>query len=121
VAVDFLIIASYGYVLARGAGWAFARLAGLRRAEVKVSMKPPTVLNCLGMAPMLAILADIAENLLTWLTLAVAHNPLIPAAEFVFGLAMTLASAMKWLALIASLILILWGCFANRYQRPVSG
>ena len=109
VAVDFFIIASYGYLLARGAGWAFARRAGLHR----VGMKPSRVLNYLGMAPMVAILADVIENLLTWLTLAVARNSFLPNAEYAFGTAMTLASAIKWLALITSLMLILWGCFAK--------
>ena len=112
VAVDFFIIASYGYLLARGAGWAFARRAGLRR----VGMKPSKALNCLGMAPLLAISGDIVENLLTWLTLAVARNSFFPTAEYGVGALMTLASAIKWLALFASLALILWGCFAKRDQ-----
>jgi Uncharacterized alpha/beta hydrolase domain (DUF2235) len=113
VAVDFFIIASYGYLLARGAGWAFARRAGLRR----VGMKPSKALNYLGMAPLFAISGDIAENLLTWLTLAVARNSLFPTAEYGVGALMTLASAAKWMALLASFALILWGCVAKRDQR----
>ena len=120
VAIDFFIIASYGYLLARGAGWAFARRAGLRR----VGMKPSKVLNYFGMAPLFAILGDIMENLLTWATLAVARNSFIPSLEHITGVAMTLAAATKWLALLASLALILWGCFVKRDQRdqrPLSG
>jgi Uncharacterized alpha/beta hydrolase domain (DUF2235) len=112
VAVDFFITASYGYLLARGAGWAFARRAGLRR----VGMKPSKPLQFLGMAPLVAILGDVFENLLTWLTLAVARNSFFPKAEYGVGALMTLASATKWLALLASLALILWGCFAKRDQ-----
>ena len=117
VAMDFFIIASYGYLLARGAGWAFARRAGLRR----VGMKPSKVLNYLGMAPLVVILGDIAENLLTWLTLAVARNSFFPSLEYIIASAMTLAATTKWLALLASVALILWGCFAKRDQRPFSG
>ena len=121
VAVDFFIIASYGYLLARGAGWAFARRAGLRR----VGMTPSKVLNYLGMAPLWVILGDLAENLLTWLTLGVARNSFFPSIEYGFGALMTLAAAIKWLALLASLGLIIWGCFAKRNQptpqRPLSG
>jgi hypothetical protein len=110
VAIDFLIIASYGYLLARAAGWAFARRAGLRR----VGMRPSKVLNYLGMAPLAAILSDTTENLMTWLTLAVAHNESIPTAEYAVGVFMSAAAALKWLALLASLVLIAWGCLAKR-------
>ena len=120
VAVDFFIIASYGYLLARGAGWAFARRAGLRR----VGMKPSKPLQLLGMAPLLVILGDLAENLLTWLTLGVARNSFFPSIEYGIGALMTLAAAIKWLAFLASLALIIWGCFAKRdkplAQRPAS-
>ncbi len=115
VAVDFFIIASYGYLLARGAGWAFARRAGLRR----VGMKPSKALNYLGMAPLVAVLGDVAENLLTWLTLAVARNSFFPNAEYAVGVFMSAAAAIKWLALLASLALILWGCFAKRDQATL--
>ena len=117
VLVDFFIIASYGYLLARGAGWAFARRAGLHR----VGMKPSKPLQVLGMAPLVVILGDVGENLLSWLTLAVARNSFFPTAEYAVGTIMSLASATKWLALIASLALILWGCFAKRDQRPFNG
>ncbi len=117
VAVDFFIIASYGYLLARAAGWAFARRAGLSR----IGMKPSNVLNYLGMAPLFAIMGDIAENLLTWLTIAAGRNSFLPSAEYVVGVFMSAAAAIKWLALLASLALILWGCFAKRDQRPFNG
>ena len=117
VTVDFFIIASYGYLLARGAGWAFARRAGLRR----VGMKPSKILNYLGMAPLFAVLGDIAENLLTWLTIAAGRNSFLPSAEYVVGVFMSAAAAIKWLALLASLALIGWGCFAKPDQRPLSG
>lgn len=120
VAIDFFIITSYGYLLARGAGWAFARRAGLRR----VGMKPSKALQILGMAPLVAILGDIVENLLSWLTLGVARNSFLPTAEYAVGVFMSAAAATKWLALLASLALILWGCFVKRDQRdqrPLSG
>ncbi len=112
VAIDFFIIISYGYLLARGVGWAFARRAGLRR----VGMKPSKPLQFLGMAPLVVILADVTENLLTWLTLAVARNSFFPNAEYAVGVFMSAAAAIKWLGLLASLALILWGCIAKRDQ-----
>ncbi len=110
VVVDFGLIASYGYLLGWAVGWAFARLADLRRADDAA----PVWLNRLGLAAPLAIVGDIAENLVTLALLATTPSPYVPGWEYLLGFAMSLTSLGKWLGLAACGILVAWGCVAKR-------
>ena len=60
VVVDLLLIACYGYVLARGFAWAFHRMAGPNRVDRRGPWWQP-----LGMAPVVCVVADLLENALT--------------------------------------------------------
>jgi uncharacterized protein (DUF2235 family) len=106
VLVDFGLIAAYGYLLARATGWAFTRIAGLRR----VSQTAPVWLNYLGMAALVTIGGDIAENLFTWALILTSPNPYVPSVEWLLGAWMSLAAMAKWLGLTGSAALVAWAC-----------
>ena len=114
VMVDFVIIASYGYLLGRACGWAFARLARLRQ----VTQAVPKALNLLGAAPLVAVLGDIAENGLTLVVVFQDRFNLLPTFAYLTAALMTVAALAKWLGLMASLALIAWGCLARLSKRP---
>lgn len=108
--VDLPLIVAYAYLLARATSWAFAQVARLRRA---LSPTRP-LLNLLGGAAGLAVVADLIENLATWLTWTQITWSATGAASaaapaYALGLLMTLACAAKWLGLLGSLSLIVWG------------
>lgn len=107
--LDLGLIAGYGYLLARASAWAFARVARLRR----VGMPATPWLNRLGLAPCVAVLGDLAENALTWLLLATSPAPWLPGWEWLAGAAMTLAALAKWLGLLGSGVLVVWGVLAG--------
>ncbi len=109
IVADFGLILAYGYLLGWAVGWAFARLARLRRVDDAV----PVWLNRLGLAAPVAIISDITENLLTLALLATAPSPYVPGWEYLLGYAMSLASAGKWLGLAACGVLIAWGCLTK--------
>ncbi len=115
VLADFFLIASYGYLLARGTGWAFARRAGVRR----VGDPPPRLLNALGRAGPLVLLGDLAENVLTLAVIATSPNDFMPALPYLLGLLMTAAALAKWLGLAACLVLVAWGVVGGA-PRPRS-
>jgi hypothetical protein len=106
IVVDFGFIASYSWLLGLFAAWAFKEMAGWRNPGEKVHP-----LFGLGWAPMIAVAADVSENLLTILTLWSLYwdNPFISA---VLGLLMLLANVTKWVGLGGSLLLIACGIFA---------
>jgi hypothetical protein len=108
--VDFGFIAAYGYLLAFGVSWAFARIAGLRR----IGMTPPHLLNGLGMAAPVALLSDIAGKIITMVLLLIYPNGYFPGVEGLLGLCMTFASIAKWIGLSGCAILIMWGCMPKR-------
>jgi uncharacterized protein (DUF2235 family) len=102
VVVDFALIAAYSWLLGLYASWAFMKLAGPRMPDEKI----PALL-LLGMAPMVAVLADLAENILTLLTLWCMSRAWWSVSIFSGGLMMA-ANLVKWAGLLASLVLI--GC-----------
>jgi Uncharacterized alpha/beta hydrolase domain (DUF2235) len=110
VLVDFFMIPAYGYLLARAVSWAFAKLAKLRTTASTVSK----ILNLLGYAALVMILGDIAENIFTWLVLWTQQSVLVPNAETVFGVLMTLAALAKWLGFAGSAALVGWACVAKK-------
>ena len=108
---DFGLLAAYGYLLAFGVSWAFARIARLRR----VVMVPSRMLNVLGMAACVAVLADVAENVLTALLLLLVYpNTYVPLLGWVLGLGVTFAALAKWAGLAGSAALVLWGCLSHQ-------
>ncbi len=111
VLADFGLIAAYACLLARAVTWAFARVAGVRRA----AQRPSRMLTLLGLGAVAAVWGDVAENLLTLALLwAFPAWPLLAWAEPVLGAAMTLASLIKWAGLLGCAALSLWGCTVRR-------
>jgi uncharacterized protein (DUF2235 family) len=109
--VDFGFIAAYSWLLGLFAAWAFREMAGWRNPDEKV---PPLLV--LGWAPMIAVAADVIENLLTVVTLWSLYwnNPWI---SLVLGFFMMLANLAKWIGLGGSALLIACGIFATS-ARP---
>lgn len=100
LALDLLLIAAYGYLLAWLAVAGFARRAGLRRAGDPV----PAWLNLLGWALPLAVFADLAEDLLSWIALTAWHldRPYLAGTA---GLFMTVCAVLKIVGLAGTLVL----------------
>jgi uncharacterized protein (DUF2235 family) len=67
---DLVLILCYAYVLATLAARAFAGAAGFNR----YGRAPSRLLNILGWALPVMVLADVAENVFTWLTLTLGDN-----------------------------------------------
>jgi uncharacterized protein (DUF2235 family) len=112
IMLDFAFMATYGYLLGRASGWAFAQLARLRRAN----MRKPVWVNRLGKAPKIVILGDIAENVFTLIFIHTTPSNYIPSWEYVAAGLISLAALVKWLSLLASISLITWGGLA-RYRN----
>jgi hypothetical protein len=106
---DFGLIAAYACLLSRAVTWAFARIVRLQR----VSHRPSTFLNALGLAATVAVGSDVLENLLTLALVSAFPWPLLAGVEPVLGLAMTAASLAKWVGLVGCGVLVLWGLAAR--------
>ena len=102
---DLGLIAAYGYWVARAVSWAFARVAGLCRA----ADRPAAALNLLGLSAFVLVAADLTENLLTLWLVCGFPSTLLPQAELLVGLAMSVASAAKWAGLAGCAALLVWG------------
>lgn len=111
--MDLGLIAAWTWVLSLWTCRAFARHAGL----IAVGSTPPAWLNHAGWALPIAVGADLLEDLFSWLCLIGVANA--PQAPWLWGLrlAMTAASALKWLALAGVALLILTSLL--RRHRPV--
>ncbi len=108
---DFGLIAAYAYLLARAVTWAFARIAGVRRA----AQKPSAALKLLGLAAVAAVWGDVAANLLTLALLWwFPAWPVLAWAEPLLGAAMTLAALSQCAGLLGCAVLFLWGCTLRR-------
>lgn len=109
--VDFGFIAAYSWLLGLFSAWAFKEMAGWRSPDENVHP-----LFVLGRAPLIAVAADVAEDLLTILTLWSVYwdNPRISAA---LGMFMLFANLAKWVGLGGSSLLIACGIFATS-ARP---
>jgi hypothetical protein len=106
---DLPLIVGYAYLLALGTSWAFAQVARLR--HVRSPNRP--LLNLLGGAAGLAVVADLIENLATWFTWIHIGPDAVATPAYAFGLLMTLACAAKWLGVLGSGGLIAWGLLAR--------
>lgn len=109
--VNFGIIAAYSWLLGLFGTWAFRQLAGRRRPEDKVS----PILR-LGFAPMVTVLAGMAENILTIVTLWTIYRGWLLASGVV-GVGMMLANVVKWCGVIASGALLAAGVLARMTRR----
>ena len=98
------LTAAYAYLLARAVTWAFARIAGVRRA----AQRPTRWLKLLGLSAMLAVLGDAATSLLMLALLWLFPWPLLASAEPLLGLAMSLAALTSWLGLLGCALLFGW-------------
>lgn len=98
-------MAAYGYLVARAVGWVFARVAGLRRA----AERPAAALNWLGLSAFVLVAADLTEDLLTLWLVYEFPSTLLPQAELLVGLAMSVASVAKWAGLAGCAALLVWG------------
>ena len=99
------LTASYAYLLARAVSWAFARIAGVRRA----AQQPTRWLNLLGLSALLAVVGGAAAHLLMLALLGLFPWPLLASAEPLLGLAMSLAALANWLGLLGCALLFGWG------------
>jgi hypothetical protein len=106
---DLGFIASYGYILGFAASWAFAKIAGLRR----VGMPPRKDLAVLGMAPCVAVVADVAENFITWLLLLLVPSGYFPPLEGGLAALMTCAALLKWAGWMGCAMLLVLGVMAS--------
>lgn len=106
---DSLFAASYGYVLACAAPWAFTRLAGWRRGG---SARPPW--DWLGLALPVLVFADLGENLLSALVLPAAGDPAWWQAVLLWSVGVAGVLKLVGLALVA--LLLLAGVFRRRRQ-----
>ena len=112
---DLGVIAAYAYLVSRAMIWAFARVAGLRRAF----QRPSAVLNLLGLSGLLMVAADLAENLFTVMIVCWFPASFLPQAEVLAGLAMTVATLAKWAGLAGCAVLLAWGAASQwRVGRP---
>jgi uncharacterized protein (DUF2235 family) len=112
---DCAFIAAYSWLLGLGAAWSFKEMACGRNPREKVA-----IVFRLGLAPMIAVLADVAEDALTILTLwSIPHGTWLP---IVLGALMMLANVVKWMGLVGSLALVACGFLArtSRHQ-PLFG
>ena len=111
VLADFGLIAACAFILARAVTWAFARLAGVRRA----TQKPSGGLQLLGLSAVAAVWGGVAQNLFT-LTLLWSFPgwPVFAAVEPLLGLAITLAALTSWTGLLGCAALFFWACSVKR-------
>lgn len=110
--LDFLLIATWATVLAPWFCRAFARHAGL----IQVGMTPPAWLNRAGWALAIAVGADLAEDLLSFIALAVAGANPTDLQALLVRLPLLAASLVKWLALGAVAVLILTSLLRRHRQ-----
>jgi uncharacterized protein (DUF2235 family) len=104
---DLGFIVAYSWLLGLLATWAFREMAENRNPR-----EPVTPIFALGKAPMFAVTADVAEDLLTLLTLwSLGWN--IHWVSAVLGGMMMFANLIKWAGLTGSLLLVSCGLFAR--------
>jgi hypothetical protein len=108
---DLGLIAAWAWVLSLWTCRAFARHAGL----IRVGSTPPAWLNRLGWALPVAVAADLLEDLFSGLSILALRVAPDALWLWVPRLAMTAASAVKWLALLSLAGLIL-SSFLRRHR-----
>lgn len=115
VADTLLFLPGYAFLFARLSGWAYRRAAGLRTAAGNVD---PPIWHWLGFCPLVVVLGDLSENLLTfWVTSWCGPlNYWQVGVQWLTGV----ASASKWLGLCGCGVLALIA-IAKLKPKSVSG
>jgi hypothetical protein len=106
---DLALIACYATVLSWFAARAFGRVAGLRRA----GDPPRQWLNVLGWALPVMVLADLGENLCTWLALTLGSHD-VQSLAWLAHLAAAGLSVAKFAGLAGTLALVAAGMWPLR-------
>jgi len=101
--VDFGLIAAYSWLLGLYGTWAFQAMVNGRNPSDKIP-----IFVKLGYAPMFVVVADVVENILTLLTLSRVDQD-FSFLYLLIAVAMMLANVVKWLAVIGSLALLVFG------------
>ena len=114
--INFGFIAAHSYLLAFAVSWAFAHIARLRR----VAMAGNRMLNILGMAACIAVLADLAQTLFALMLLLTCPNAYLPGLEQVLGMSMSAAALAKWTSLAGCAVLVAWAFTSTvkRHSQP---
>lgn len=114
VADTLLFLPGYAFLLARLSGWAYRRAAGLRTTA---GNEHPPIWHWLGFCPMVMVLGDLSENLLTvWVTSwAGPLNAGQVCAQWLTGS----ATVSKWLCLGGCGVLALIALIKSK-PKPVS-
>ena len=112
LAWDLLLIASYAYVLATLAARAFAHASGFNR----LGIAPPKALNALGWALPLMVIADVIENLASWLAITLGHHELWLLASLCR--AVMFAAVLAKYAGLAGVVALIFGWRALRPRQP---
>ena len=111
--LDLPFMLAWAWFLSSFAVRAFARRAGLRRAN----SPRPAWLQLLGRAPMVAVLADVAEDAASAVVLGLMSYGHGGGLASIAAVLMSLASAAKWLAIGGTLLLIVSGLLPPRKSR----
>ena len=98
---DLALIACYATALSWFAARAFGRLAGLRRA----GLGPRPWLNRLGWALPVMVMADVGEDVFSWLAITLGENDVVVLARLAHVLAAVLCLA-KFVGLFGVVVLI---------------
>jgi uncharacterized protein (DUF2235 family) len=114
--MDFAFILSYGYLLSLGLARGFAHLAGLR----DVNGPPPRYLNLLGRSGTVIVMADLVEDFLLLLCMAASWMDWALFSDL-FAALMTIASVVKWLAVIPALALVAGSLVGRRTNGSIAG
>ncbi len=102
ILADFAFIASYSWWLGLLSAWAFYRLVGLRQVGAP---KPWVARLKLGWLPCIGVAGDLAENVLTLITLALIGNNVIALSSW-FAFLLAVANGIKWTGLLLSVPMI---------------
>lgn len=99
--VDVAFLAAYAYLFAWFAVRGFAYFVRF----TELSSRPGIGIRFLGSSLAVAVVADVVENFLTWILISLAAND--GPAEMALGYLMSVAFAVKLLALVGVMILVL--------------
>ena len=106
---DLFFICAYATLLAWFVVRAFANVAGFTRK----STGPRRLLSLLGRALPVMVVADLAENLCTWLLITM-HAYIDVGAMYGLGVLMSLAAVTKFAGLAGVILLLAWGLLFSR-------
>lgn len=107
--IDFGLIVAYSWLLGLCATWAFQVLSAHRHPSDPVSWR-----FSLGLAPLVLVLADVAENVLCLITMwCMAHH--LQILSYCVGAVLAIVTRLKWVAAVGAVALIAWGVVAKAW------